>query len=48
MSHYQYLIIGGGMTADSAAQAIHEARKCFKKIRAGLRLVRDEIGEREQ
>ncbi len=26
-------------------EAIHDARKCFKKIRATLRLVRDEIGE---
>lgn len=25
-------------------EAVHEARKCFKKIRAALRLVRDEIG----
>jgi CHAD domain-containing protein len=26
-------------------EAIHEARKCFKKVRALLRLVRDELGE---
>src|SRR5207247_1571238 len=26
-------------------EAVHEARKCFKKIRAVLRLVRPEIGE---
>src|ERR1043166_2051896 len=25
MPDYRYLIVGGGMTADSAAQAIHEA-----------------------
>jgi CHAD domain-containing protein len=28
-------------------EAIHDARKCFKKIRAVLRLVRKEIGEQE-
>jgi CHAD domain-containing protein len=27
-------------------EAVHEARKCFKKIRAVLRLVRPEIGEK--
>jgi len=30
---------------DSRDKGIHDARKCFKKIRAVLRLVRDEIGE---
>jgi CHAD domain-containing protein len=30
---------------DDRDEAIHDARKCFKKIRAVLRLVRDEIGE---
>lgn len=29
---------------DDRDEAIHDARKCFKKIRAVLRLVRDEIG----
>jgi CHAD domain-containing protein len=29
----------------SADEAIHEARKCFKKLRAALRLVRNDIGE---
>ena len=27
-------------------KGVHEARKCFKKVRAVLRLVRDEVGER--
>jgi CHAD domain-containing protein len=31
--------------ADDRDEAVHEARKHFKKIRAVLRLVRDEIGE---
>lgn len=26
-------------------ESVHEARKCFKKVRAALRLVRDEVGE---
>lgn len=30
---------------DGRDEAVHEARKCFKKVRAVLRLVRDEIGE---
>jgi CHAD domain-containing protein len=29
----------------SPDEAIHEARKCFKKLRAALRLVRNDIGE---
>ena len=28
-------------------EAVHDARKRFKKIRAVLRLVRDEIGEKQ-
>lgn len=32
-------------SADTADEAIHDARKRFKKVRAVLRLVRDEIGE---
>ncbi len=30
---------------ESRDKGVHDARKCFKKIRAVLRLVRDEIGE---
>src|SRR5262249_36140283 len=30
----------------SRDEAVHEARKCFKKVRAGLRLVRPLIGEK--
>jgi CHAD domain-containing protein len=33
------------MEAEDRDEAVHEARKHFKKIRAVLRLVRDEIGE---
>ena len=32
-----------GQTNNSQDEAVHEARKCFKKIRAVLRLVRDEL-----
>jgi CHAD domain-containing protein len=34
-----------GDSEESPDEAIHEARKCFKKVRAVMRLVRDEIGE---
>ena len=29
----------------SANDAVHEVRKCFKRVRAGLRLLRDELGD---
>jgi CHAD domain-containing protein len=32
--------------SDERDQAIHDARQCFKKVRALLRLVRDELGEK--
>lgn len=35
-----------GATDDPADVAIHEARKRFKRVRAVLRLLRDELGER--
>src|SRR5262249_53506969 len=35
-----------GPHKESRDEAVHEARKCFKKIRAVLRLVRPVIGEK--
>lgn len=32
---------------ESPEEAVHDARKCFKRLRAVVRLVRDEVGERE-
>ena len=35
----------GSRKGESDGEAVHEIRKCFKKVRAALRLVRDDIGD---
>jgi len=43
----QHLGAKGKPRKDGASEsdAVHEVRKCFKKVRAALRLVRDELGD---
>jgi len=36
----------GLRTQDTSDPVVHEARKCFKKVRALLRLVRDELDDK--
>lgn len=42
----EHLAVEARASDEAHVEAIHEVRKCFKRVRAALRLVRDELGEK--